>query len=315
MGAKENSITHFTRRNIIDFMSIENIFWSGRLGEPDFVARVWPGAHKFPSYDSRFGDALSDIHQHREFNHDWEDDWIFTDARFNLLGGSDEKFLDFLAEVVHPVVRSDKEEIAKLVAAFNDHLKDDGYMLVQTSHLSGYPVYGGSLITAKHTPATALNLHDRTLLDDHSALLDHLNAIERAITVDPAGAIASAKELVESLYKLILDKRGVEYATKDDLPALYKKVATELALKKESVPDSAKGSEAAHKILGALNTTVFGLSELRNQIGRGHGRSTASPAFHRHARLAFNAAVALSEFLYDTLQDREGGIINDFPRP
>jgi hypothetical protein len=71
------------------------------------------------------------------------------------------------------------------------------------------------------------------------------------------------------------------------------------------VPDSAKGSEAAHKVLGALNTTVFGLAELRNQIGRGHGRSTASPALERHARLAFNTAVALTEFLYDTLQDRE----------
>ena len=130
----------------------------------------------------------------------------------------------------------------------------------------------------------------------------------RAIT---AGAIASAKELVETLYKLILDKRGVEYATKDDLPALYKKVATELALRRESVPDSTKGSEAAHKVLNALNTTVFGLAELRNEIGRGHGRPTASPAFHRHARLAFNAAVALAEFLYDTLQDREENHADD----
>jgi len=51
---------------------------------------------------------------------------------------------------------------------------------------------------------------------------------------------------------------------------------------------------------------VHGLAELRNQLGRGHGRTTASPALERHARLAFNTAVALTEFLYDTLQDREG---------
>lgn len=71
------------------------------------------------------------------------------------------------------------------------------------------------------------------------------------------------------------------------------------------MPASAKGSEAAHKVLGSLNTVVFGMSELRNQLGRGHGRTTVSPALERHARLAFNTAVALTEFLYDTMQDRE----------
>ena len=144
----------------------------------------------------------------------------------------------------------------------------------------------------------------RTLLEDHSALQDHLDAIERDLVSDPAGAIAGAKELVESMYKLILDKRGVAYGN-EDLPKLYKKVAVDLRLAKESVPQSAKGSEAAYKVLTALNTTVFGLAELRNQLGRGHGRSTASPALERHARLAFNTAVTLTEFLYDTLQDRE----------
>jgi hypothetical protein len=50
---------------------------------------------------------------------------------------------------------------------------------------------------------------------------------------------------------------------------------------------------------------VFGLAELRNTLGRGHGRTTPSPALERHARLAFNAAVALTELLFDTWQERE----------
>lgn len=82
-------------------------------------------------------------------------------------------------------------------------------------------------------------------------------------------------------------------------------MAAELSLNREAVPDSTKGSEAAKKTLGALNTAVFGLAELRNTLGRGHGRTTPSPALERHARLAFNAAVALTEFLFDTWQDRE----------
>lgn len=121
----------------------------------------------------------------------------------------DGQFLAFLAEVVHPVVRSDDDEAADLVAEFNKHLWADGYTLSLASYISGHAIYADSPITARHSPATALSLPSRTLFDDHSALLDHLDAIGRDITTDPAGAIASAKELVETMYKLI-DKRGVE---------------------------------------------------------------------------------------------------------
>jgi len=127
--SSKNSITNLTRRNIFDYMSMEKILWAGRLDEPDFVARVWPDANEKPSYDGRFKGALADIHQHRVNNFDWEDDWIFTDGRFNLMSCSDEQFLAFLAEVVHPVVRSDDDEAADLVAEFNKHLRADGYTL------------------------------------------------------------------------------------------------------------------------------------------------------------------------------------------
>ena len=302
--SKRNSISDLTRRNIFDYLSMERVNWAGRLEETQFVVRVWPNAADMASYDTRYQDALGDIHQHRINNYDWDDDWIFGDARFNLTGGPDKQFVAFLAEMVHPVVRQDEEEVANLVSEFNRQLRPDGWQLRPVTYISGKPIYAGSRIAASHSPATALGLPKRTLLDDHSALMDHLGAIERDLSSDPAGAIASAKELVETMYKLILDKRGIAYGT-EDLPKLYKKVAIELRLAKESVPDNTKGSEAAHKVLTALNTTVFGLAELRNQIGRGHGRSTKSPALERHARLAFNAAVTLAEFLYDTLQDRE----------
>lgn len=305
LGMSENSITDLTRRNIFDFIALEKVLWAGRLEEDQFVVRVWPDAADLPSYDRRFSGALADIHHHRVFNpDDWPDDWIFGDSRFNLTGGSDDQFLAFLAEVVHPVVRPNADEADDLVTKFNRQLRPDGYQLIVGSRISSRPIYAGARVTGSHSPTTALSLSTRTLLKDHTALMDHLDAIERDITSDPAGAIASAKELVETMYKLILDKRGVEYGN-DDLPKLYKKVAAELSLNKESVPDSVKGSEAAHKVLGALNTAVFGLAELRNQIGRGHGRTTASPALERHARLAFNTAVTLTEFLYDTIQDRE----------
>lgn len=39
---------------------------------------------QLPSYDPRCADAAGDIWQHRENNLDWEDDWVFTDDRFEL---------------------------------------------------------------------------------------------------------------------------------------------------------------------------------------------------------------------------------------
>ena len=111
--------------------------------------------------------------------------------------------------MVHPVVRQDEDEVDKLVTEFNRQLRPDGWQFKPANYISGKPIYAGSRIAAS-PPATALGLPKRTLLDDHSALMDHLGAIERDLASDPAGAIASAKELVESMYKLILDKRGIE---------------------------------------------------------------------------------------------------------
>lgn len=302
--SRRNSITDLTRRNVFDYLTMERVAWAGRLEETQFIVRVWPNAAELPSYDGRYKDALGDIHQHRINNYDWDDDWVFGDARFNLTGGSDDQFIAFLAETVHPVVRSDEEEVAKLVAEYNRQLRPDGFQLMPASYISGRPIYAGARITGSHSPSTALSLPSRTLLEDHSALMDHLDAIGRDIKTDPAGAITSAKDLLETMCKLVLDRRGVNYG-KDDLPVLYKKVSVELGLDRKAVPGHVKGSEAAAKTLGGLNSSVQGLAELRNQLGRGHGRTSASPALERHARLAFNTAVAIAEFLYDTLQDRE----------
>jgi hypothetical protein len=298
-------ITVVTRRDLFDHMSLERLHWSGRLDEPDFCARVWPDTKKMRSNDPRFPNVYADIYQHRVNNYDWEDDWIFTDDRFDLLNCPDEKFLEFLAQVVHPVVRPDADSAKELVEEFNRRLRIDGFVLRQAAVTSNRPVYAGAPLRASHTPSTALNLPTRALLDDHSALQDHLKAIEDTVDKDPAAAITSAKDLVETTYKLILDNRGVAYGRRDDLPSLYKKVAVELKLDKESVPSSAPASEAAHKVLNSLTASVHGLAEMRNQLGRGHGRTAPSPALERHARLAFNAAVALTEFLFDTWQPRD----------
>lgn len=134
---KINSVTEVTRRAIIDYLTSN---WSGRLSEDAFLARLYDLAN-LPSNDRRFKNAAGDIQQHRELNSDWEDDWVFYDPRFNLLYASDEDFMKFLCETVHPVVRPDTEKAKELVNTFNRELQKDGWHLVEIKKMSGKPVF------------------------------------------------------------------------------------------------------------------------------------------------------------------------------
>jgi hypothetical protein len=86
---------------------------------------------------------------------------------------------------------------------------------------------------------------------------------------------------------------------------LYKKTAKALKIDREAVPDSAKGSQAAQRVLQNLATAVQALTELRNELGLGHGRTRPSAALERHARLAFNASRTVVEFVLQTWHERQ----------
>jgi hypothetical protein len=81
-------------------------------------------------------------------NYDWEDDWVFDDDRFELRSGPDETFVAFLAEMAHPIVRSDETEVARLVERFNELLRRDGWELAEVDEISGRPISGGRCVRA-----------------------------------------------------------------------------------------------------------------------------------------------------------------------
>lgn len=302
--AARTRITELTRRDLLDSLALSRTWWPGRLDEIAFLNRIYD-LSALPSMDSRYKDAAGDIHQHRVYNDDWDAYWVFDDPRFELRRGPDEVLLRFLAEMLHPVVRN-ADEVDELLTRFNDALRPDGYELAVVSSMSGRPIFGGRPRESFHgdRPDLALNGRPSELLTDPRVLHEHLDRIENSVAKDPAAAIASSKELLESLCKIILDRTGETYNRNDDLPALYKQVATLLKLRADSVPESTKGSQSAAMILRTLTTTVQGLAELRNELGLGHGRAAASPALARHARLALNSTVTVSEFLLDTWQQR-----------
>ncbi|MFJ2206351.1 abortive infection family protein [Streptomyces microflavus] len=296
-------LTAVTRRRLLDLLILERVWWWGALDEVKFLERLY-------DLDALEGDgfrcltARDDIIQHCLSNDDWPPEWVFTDHRFGLDTDSPQPLLRFLAEMLHPVVRRDPAEVQRLVKQFNDILSADGFELYPVEHISGLPVYTGRARATFHGARPDWKFEARPLLTDPRVLHEHQERIRAGLERDPAAAIASCKELVESLCKIILERQGIEFPPGEDLPPLFKRVTTLLGLNADAVADHAKASATVVKILRTLTTTVQGLAELRNQLGLGHGRTAPSPALTRHARLALNSTVTVTEFVLDTWQDR-----------
>jgi AbiJ N-terminal domain 3 len=179
------SVSEITRRDIFDSLTLERVDWAGRLEEPDFLARIWDLAD-MRSTDGRFKDAAGDIWQHRVNNpQDWEDDWVFTDSRFDLMYGDDATLLRFLAEMVHPAVRPDVDDARALVESLNKKLAADGWALVEVDQVSGRPIYGGRRIKGAKQPTTALKLPEYTRLQDPAVVHEHLRRIDAGLANDP----------------------------------------------------------------------------------------------------------------------------------
>ena len=134
-----------------------------------------------------------------------------------------------------------------------------------------------------------------------------IQRLEIAVERDPALAIGTAKDLVESCCKSILALRGVTHSSKADLPELTKLLSRELRLVPEDIPNAAKGAETIKLILRNLTAQTQYLAELRGLYGSGHGRDGKYRGLEpRHARLAVASAVAFIDFVTETHQQRHG---------
>lgn len=296
------SITDVTRNAIIDEMMLSGVHWAGCMEEPAFLGRLYP-IQDLPSYDTRFQTAAEDVWQHRVNNpQDWPDDWVFTDARFGLASGNDEEFLNFLAATVHPRARPDPEESQRLVESYNSHLRPDGYELVVVAEISGRPVYAAHSVLSV---PSSLRQVENASIGDRDYLARQITRMETSIETDPELAIGTAKELIETSCKTILQSRKVTPDRNWDVPRLMKETAKELQLTPEGVSDDVRGADTIRRILGSLASVVAGTAELRNHYGSGHGRGPGAVGLEpRHARLVVGAASTLAMFLFETFDHR-----------
>jgi uncharacterized protein YfkK (UPF0435 family) len=125
-------------------------------------------------------------------------------------------------------------------------------------------------------------------------------ALERRST-DAEGAITTARTLLESVCKHILDATNTSYDDSADLPKLYSLMAKQLNLS-----PSQHTEQLFKQILGGCQTVVEGLGALRNRHSDAHGKgaSGTKPA-PRHAELAVNLSGTMATFLLQTWEARK----------
>lgn len=253
------------------------------------------------SFDSRFQNAAGDIWQHRVNNpNDWDDYWIFSDARFNLLNCDDSLFLTFLCEMIHPLVRADTSHVNQLLLIFNDNLNQDNFEIVEKTRISGRPIFVGRIkITGKES-IQKKGVDIKELLNAEY-VSQQINLMESSIENSPYLSIGLAKELIETCCKSIFFERNIPFDKDWDLPKLMKETTRLLKLTPDDIPNEAKASGSIKQILGSLSSVVQGISEVRNEYGSGHGKEGKFKGLQpRHAKLAVGAASTLAIYLLET---------------
>lgn len=292
-----NAVSEVTRRGLFDEMRLANVPWSGRLGESDFLGRVFD-LTALPSRDHRYPDMAGDIFQHRERNYDWPEDWVFDDSRLNLLRGEDEVLLRFLCEMVHPIVRPEATEAQELVHMFNRHLAIDGFEITERTKISGKAIYAARERGVAPPPITDDVRRVANILSSDQ-IFAQITRMETSISADPALAIGSAKEFVETLCKGIITAYGETLLGGESLPQLVKRVRGLLDLEV-----GGGATDTVKRTLSGLATMTQGIAELRGQLGSGHGHHPAAgkpdPSV---ARLAVGTATTLGVFLFDQYQE------------
>jgi hypothetical protein len=194
-------------------------------------------------------------------------------------------FLAFVERSVHPTARS-PQKAGDLVRSLNQELQRDGWHLEELELASDDVGYRVSPWNAAYGRANE-SLHKTALILSSSCMFHELQRIESSIDTDPALAIGTAKELVDTCCKHIADRMKITVPVSPDTPELVKAVLKELKLVPEGISDQTKGAE------------------IRNLYGTGHGKNSRHRGLQpRHARLAVATAAAFAEFIVETYKER-----------
>jgi hypothetical protein len=207
------------------------------------------------------------------------------------------KVLKIFEDIIRRVAPSEYEPTpSRTFQKLNTALQRDGYVFEGTRD-------DGRLVS--RTGVDLTRIADASSLVDRATLRDHIRRIEQSIDADPAQAIGSAKELVETAAKHVLEHYGDDPDAYDKFPRLVKAAVGKLDLSSDTIPDPQKSAQALAMLTGGLGQIAEATAAIRNLYGTGHGRTRTAGADGRHARLVVGACSTLAAFLLETLDARK----------
>jgi hypothetical protein len=140
---------------------------------------------------------------------------------------------------------------------------------------------------------------------DAAYVRSQVRRIELAVSSDPALAVGTSKELIETVCTTILRERGKLPSVKLEVSDLTRLVLSELNLTPDFAASDSSGADYTRRLLGQLAAIPNTLAELRNLHGTGHGKDASTSGIHRrHAELAVNAAAAFCRFVVDAHREQ-----------
>lgn len=147
--------------------------------------------------------------------------------------------------------------------------------------------------------STNQKIANSIVIDETYVLKTWNKALDRMST-DPEGAITSARTLIESVCKYILDEEKIPYKDSEDLHQLYKLTATALNM----APDQ-HTEQIFKQILSGCMSIVYGLGSIRNKISDAHaiGPKRVKPKI-RHAFLAVNISGSVCQFILKSYNEK-----------
>ncbi len=142
-------------------------------------------------------------------------------------------------------------------------------------------------------------------VEGRPAIDDQLERLRRAAD-DPALLLGTAKEMLESTAKYVLEVFKVPYGPRISFDELWHHARDRLRLLPQHVDTSQPGGTQVQAMLGASWTIAKTANELRNLEGTGHGRTLPTGVTPEMALLVVREACSVTELLLSTLDRMMG---------